>query len=609
MGSGKTEAALTAYLHWARSVERAGLYIAMPTTATSNQMHQRVKVFLCKQYGATIEPLLIHSQALLSQMPPGNDSVGENDEQEDQAAVQTWFLPRKKSLLAPFGVGTVDQALMSVLQTKHFFVRLLGLSHKVVIFDEVHAYDAYMSVLFERLLVWLRQIGASVIVLSATLPNETRKRLLSAYSGNADLPPTRPYPRLTFAGASGEVDAIELTPPPEKVLAFEWVSRDPQSLVQRLSEELREGGCAAVICNTVTRAQQLFEAVDGANLCDEDNRILFHARFPLAWREGIEQKVLDKFGPNKEDKKQANPHRPYKAIVIATQVIEQSLDLDFDVMISDHAPVDLLLQRAGRLHRHSVNNTTRRNPYRLLIAEPSVNEGIPQFERGDKFVYDEYVLLCSWLALQSISAKEIRLPSDLSNLIEQVYGDAPLPASSPEFQATLSKAKSAMGKGEHDEKFNARLRIVRLPDEEELLWGDNAALEEDDPAVHATFQALTRADRPGLNVICLHRVGEKLFLEPDSSGAEYDPAVQLTDELTYELARRSAMVRRPDIEKYLLTEPSSPAIQAILKQWKKVALLRYHRVAIFTESICHLEGAPYVLRLTRKFGLQIAKEV
>jgi len=478
-----------------------------------------------------------------------------------------------------------------------------------VIFDEVHAYDAYMSVLFERLLAWLRQIGASVIVLSATLPNETRKRLLSAYSGNDDLPPTKSYPRLTFTSANGETNTIELTAPPEKLLAFDWISREPQAIVQRLSDELRGGGCAAVISNTVTRAQQLFETVVGANMCDEDNVILFHARFPLAWREGIEQKVLDEFGPNKEDKKQANPHRPSKAIVIASQVIEQSLDLDFDVMISDHAPVDLLLQRAGRLHRHSVNNTTRRNPYRLLIAEPTVNNDVPDFGRSNTFVYDEHVLLRSWLALQDISSKQIRLPSDLSNLIEQVYGDAPLPVSTTEFQAALMKAKREMGKGEHSEQFNARQRIVRLPDDEELLWGDNAALEEDDPAVHATFQALTRADRPGLNVICLHRVGEKLFLEPDSSGAEYDPAVQLSDELARELARRSATIRRPDIEKSLLAEPSSPATQAILKQWRKVALLRYHRVAVFTDGVCRLEGAPYVLRLTRKFGLQIAKEV
>ena len=326
-----------------------------------------------------------------------------------------------------------------------------------------------------------------------------------------------------------------------------------------------------MICNTVTRAQQLFEVVVDAGLCDEENIILFHARYPLAWREEIEQRVLDKFGPNKEDKTNANPCRPLKAVVIATQVIEQSLDLDFDVMISDHAPVDLLLQRAGRLHRHPVNEPTRKNPYRLLIAEPVVNGDLPQFERGDKFVYDEYVLLLSWFALRHISEKQIRLPSDLSKLIEQVYGDAPLPDSTPEFQDALSKAKREMENGQSGEQFKARQRIVRLPGDEELLWGENLALEEDDPAINEAFQALTRSDRPGVNVVCLHRVGEKLFLEPDSSGAEYDPSVQLTDKLTRELARRSVGIRRPDIEKCLLAGPGATAIQAILKQWKTIA--------------------------------------
>src|SRR5271157_1897196 len=178
MGSGKTEAAMAVYAQWASETGDSGLYIAMPTTATSNQMHTRVADFLTTQFGKDIEPLLVHSQALLRDAPAENDAVEEQGNEGNRANAQAWFLPRKKSLLAPFGVGTVDQALMSVLQTKHFFVRMLGLSHKVVIFDEVHAYDAYMSELFERLLIWLRQINVSVIVLSATLPDKTRQRLV-----------------------------------------------------------------------------------------------------------------------------------------------------------------------------------------------------------------------------------------------------------------------------------------------------------------------------------------------------------------------------------------------------------------------------------------------
>ena len=148
------------------------------------------------------------------------------------------------------------------------------------------------------------------------------------------------------------------------------------TIVEKLREKLNNGGCAAVICNTVTRAQEVFQAIQKLEgeekLCDDANLFLFHARFPMAWREEIEQKVLRMFGPGPE-KGKPNPDRPRRAIVVATQVIEQSLDLDFDVMISDLAPVDLLLQRSGRLHRHEVNKP-RRHEYCLWIAEPPVED-------------------------------------------------------------------------------------------------------------------------------------------------------------------------------------------------------------------------------------------
>ena len=139
-------------------------------------------------------------------------------------------------------------------------------------------------------------------------------------------------------------------------LQLSWeVGRDPAEILAYLQQELTAGGCAAVICNTVRRAQDIYRILDDARqngLLDipKDDLILFHARFPPVWRQEIEQTVLDKFGKN--------GHRPHKAIVVATQVIEQSLDLDFDLMLTDLAPVDLIIQRAGRLHRHQRPNGT-----------------------------------------------------------------------------------------------------------------------------------------------------------------------------------------------------------------------------------------------------------
>lgn len=608
MGTGKTELAFALYAHWAQQTQSSGLYIAMPTTATSNQMHDRTALFLTRQLGEEIEPLLVHSQALLRKVPDLGDPVEESD--GDAAAAQSWFQPRKKSLLAPYGVGTVDQALMSILQTKHFFVRLLGLCHKVVIFDEVHAYDAYMSELFERLLKWLRAINTSVIILSATLPDKTRQKLIQAYTGASSTPPAKMYPRITFATGGGEVDAIELTPPPSKTLSFDWLPRDVDAVVAKLDQALREGGCAAVICNTVGRAQEIFEAIrnlsEEEKLCDDDDLILFHARFPIAWREEIEEKILRKFGPSLE-KGKPNTDRPSQAIVIATQVIEQSLDLDFDVMISDHAPMDLLLQRAGRLHRHSVNDP-RPHPYCLWITEPVVEEGVPQFDRKD-FVYDEYVLLRSWLALKERDSNTIEMPDDMTDLIERVYGDREL-AVSAEMQNVLDQAKQGMDRDEFRERRKARTRRVLKPEDERLLWKGNLDLEEDDPIVHETFQALTRSGRSGLRVVCLHRVGDHLHLEPEDDSPIYDPNEKPDPGFIPELARRSVTIRRRDVEEYLLSEPPDAEIKAILKHWKHISALRYHRVMTFDDGLCHLKGTGLVVKLDKKdqLGLQIIKE-
>src|SRR5262249_25473923 len=114
-----------------------------------------------------------------------------------------------------------------------------------------------------------------------------------------------------------------------------------------------------------------------------------------------------------------------KCVLVATQVVEQSLDLDFDVMVSDVAPVDLVLQRAGRLHRHDRGDRPGavRKP-RLLLIEPALDEnGGPQV--GDsEFVYARFVLLKSFIALKGSGAVE--LPGDLERLIEQIYGNEPL---------------------------------------------------------------------------------------------------------------------------------------------------------------------------------------
>ncbi len=390
MGEGKTEAAMYLADRWAMALGQKGCYFALPTMATSNQMFTRVKEFLRQRYPENLVNFqLLHGHASLSAefqaLRQQADRLfrPQNIETEEEGAGQLraevlageWFTHRKRGLLAPFGVGTVDQALLAVLKTRHFFIRLFGLSHKTVVVDEVHAYDAYMTKLLERLLEWLAALGCSVVMLSATLPRERRDDLLRAYhrglagqnNPSFDLP--KPYPRLTWVTSSGSgSEHFAASPQFARTLSLKWVDgRMPNAgtpnfpLGERLQEMVQGGGCAAVICNTVSRAQEVYAALkpyfpeinagDGWPELD-----LFHARYLYEAREEREKRTLIRFGKpgGRVECGEGNIQegkRLHRAVLVATQVIEQSLDLDFDLMVTEMAPIDLILQRAGRLQR------------------------------------------------------------------------------------------------------------------------------------------------------------------------------------------------------------------------------------------------------------------
>ncbi|MCL5959773.1 MAG: CRISPR-associated helicase Cas3', partial [Chloroflexi bacterium] len=263
-GIGKTEAALYLADNWTRSQSRTGLYVAMPTMATSDQMYGRVKEFLLRRYPGSLSNYhLLHGNAALrdDDQVPRLSVVEDGVDHKGTVAALEWFTARKRGLLAPFAVGTVDQSLMGVLQTPHFFVRLFGLAHKTIVFDEVHAYDTYMDELLRLLLRWLRALDASVIILSATLPEKTRRSLVEAYSGNASLAiQNANYPRITWA-MEDKTDSVSLPSPPERTIELAHIGRDPREITSFLSTKLSGGGCAAVICNTVARAQEVFQSI------------------------------------------------------------------------------------------------------------------------------------------------------------------------------------------------------------------------------------------------------------------------------------------------------------------------------------------------------------
>ncbi len=429
MGVGKTEAALALASRMIEQGAASGLYFALPTMATSNGLFDRVADVVPRMWSGETNLMLAHSKSrrtealrrlVFKACSPRRAKYGDGPfDDEAGAACAKWYLSSKRALLSQIGVGTIDQAMVAALQVRHHFVRLYGLATNVVVLDEIHAYDAYMSVVLERLVEWLGALGTSVILLSATLPAERRMLFEQAFARGARFLPVAPtagsqssaYPLVSVTSEAGRGVHSLQEEPPGYVLEVERVmTDDPESTLLPKLVELAQHGRVAWIRNTVSEAQQAWE--DACALGAKP--ILFHARMRPRDRAAVEKQVLQGYG--RDGNRDCG-------LVIATQVIEQSLDLDFDLMASDLAPIDLLLQRAGRLHRHL---DTRARPAgfgrRLIVVTPTC-EDVDALHFGPSgYVYDRVTL---WLSNDSVAAKPvIRIPAEMRSLVESVYDSA-----------------------------------------------------------------------------------------------------------------------------------------------------------------------------------------
>ena len=419
-GEGKTEAALALARRIAALRGTDEMYIALPTTATSNAMYDRLKKYLAENLYLPAEMVrLVHGQSFLKQDDLNVSPLG-NGEKDDRSA-ENWFAPKKKALLAPIGVGTIDQAELSALNVRHNALRLIGLAGKTIILDEVHAYDTYMTTIIKRMLQWLAALGSSVILLSATLPTSRRRELAEAFAGHSnhlDDDHLHDYPNLLTIGRDGfytpaePIGVSKINSDKQITLSREdWGEEDTAAQANWLLAQVREGGCACWITNTVKRAQQLYEALPQEEGLEVH---LLHGRFSPTQREQIEAQIIGRYG-----KPSDQTHRPQRGIVIGTQVLEQSLDLDFDVMGTDLAPIDLLLQRAGRLYRHKrEDQRPRQHATPILYLNQTMS-------KADKAIYSEYILT---LTVQALAGRgKLHLPVDYRPLVEDVY-NAPKPS-------------------------------------------------------------------------------------------------------------------------------------------------------------------------------------
>ena len=362
-----------------------------------------------------------------------------------------------------------------------------------------------------------------------------------------------------------------------------------------MKEALAEGGCACVIRNTVGLAQatylKLKEELPGVEV------ELFHARFPFGRRAKIEKRVLRRYGRTKKDtevdgKITVAPSRPKRAVLVATQVVEQSLDLDFDLMISDLAPADLVLQRAGRLHRHERQQRSRKvNVPRLCLIEPELADyGVPLFGNSEK-VYERYVLLRSYLAL--ICKSSVHLPNDLEKLVEQVYGTSPMTIPDS-WASTLLDSEEKMEESRRGQRLGAKSVMIHHPGAEDLFTQQSARLDENNPEAHVKIRAATRDTNPSVQAIIVYRINEVEYL--DANGREpFEP----TRKPTMFEARRLMMNEISITNLGLVFELIRHDIPT---GWRESGLFKYHRVLRLDQTGTASLGK-YLVCLTDDLGL------
>ena len=405
MGIGKTEAALYAAYSIVTSGIATGVYFALPTQMTSNRIHERVNQFLDR----ILEPrsmhrtsLLMHSSAWLKEFELG----------EEGNPGGSWFNSTKRGLLAPFAVGTIDQALMATMNVKHGFVRTFGLAGKVVILDEVHTYDSYTGTILDRLVDDLRKLHCTIIILSATLTNERRTRFLGTEQTHA-----APYPLISgvFHGNNKPVVAAPGFDAGNNVRIR--MIQDSNEALDEALERAEKGQQVLWIENTVAEAQKAFSILSARSEGGVVECGLLHSRFIQADRGRLEDYWVTRYG------KGGSVFRcEHGRILVGTQVLEQSLDIDADFLITRVCPTDMLLQRIGRLWRHSLHQRPHGSVCEAWILsvdfEDAEQDPLKTFGKTAR-VYSPYVLLRTLQAWQGVVM--LSLPGDIRPILEETY--------------------------------------------------------------------------------------------------------------------------------------------------------------------------------------------
>lgn len=615
MGLGKTEAALALSEILAARAGAGGMFFGMPTQATSNGIFPRLEKWaggLAEDEQTLLAIKLAHGNAALNEdyreLFTGHSNL--NIESDSGLIVHDWFSGRKQTLLSDFVIGTVDQLLMAALKQKHVMLKHFGLSGKVVVVDECHAYDAYMSQYLDMAIKWLGIYKVPVIILSATLPEKRRAELIEAYTDSekrrakhteayvdkkiADeaWKHSLAYPLLTYT----ENNAVK-----QKALAFDGENKEVS--VRRIIRDevaatagyaVERGGCVGVIVNTVRKAQEIAAELQSA--FPKAEVIIMHAQFIMTDRAKREEQILKRVG------KHSTPESRRGLIIVGTQVLEQSLDLDFDLMITELCPMDLLLQRTGRLHRHN-----RVRPQGLETASCFVlDETDDSFDSGSAAIYGEWLLMRT----RALLPNKLTIPSDIPLLVQQTYDETN--------NEMLGELTEGMKKAKDESKFrtdekenNAKKYRIKKPSNRKGKCLDDWLSNDIKSNNEQTGEKAVRDGDPSVDVIALMRDGEGLIRIIADKPETIIPADRPPSrEEALLIARQKLRLpgffgRRWKIDDTI--EQLEAETQNVFSAWQDSALLKEEVVLLFDEDL-NADLAGVQLHYDIKTGLTYVKE-
>lgn len=560
MGLGKTEAALEVADIFSQKTGAGGIYIGLPTQATANGLLTRFEKWALKETDSPIIFSLAHSNASLNtdfkKLPISLNSAESNE--DDKLIAHQWLQQSRLRLFSDFVLGTIDTSLMATLSHKYVAFRHAGLAGKIVILDEVHSYDAYTQSFLNNLLRWLGVYKVPVILLSATLSSNIRDQLISSYlSGRTgsvtkrEIPFHLHYPSLIYTDGNDVFQSNqEIIVPASTIQVSISLYADDAEEIQVISklihENMDEGGCVGIIVNSVKKAQKISNIL--TQQFPAHKVIDFHSRFTQSDRQCIEKQILKCVDKSSSSEDRNN------VVIVGTQVLEQSLDLDFDYLISELAPIDLLIQRTGRLHRHPRKN----RPQKLSTPVLTVLDTQNDYDPASKRIYSQLILHRT----RDHLPQRFNFPNDIPDLVSAVYDQCDEIEDDQETMDYKIRQSNQVHKASNFQlsfAWQSRLRNRGL----------NHLMQETYNNIHSAENSV-RLIEPGLECIVIKEVN-KTIVSPDGTPFSWESGGLNIDENSVMEELLTKSIRIPlnnleDIENDLFTLQNTRVLTPIIPE-------------------------------------------